>query len=392
MHPRPLLLLLACAVLACERAVPAPPSPQAEFIIAAADSVYWVRSDADGIRVRGAPMMLAQVGSRFAELYVVDEDHSFYDAVYVGQRLFKRDLISGDSVALVADTLMPVMARAYAAANPDERPLAPDEEGNENPRTIATAELLILDAHGPWLSYEHRTDIDVIGGQSSHGSRRGVLDLRTGSAATLEAIFGVRTARELTAAGRARWTAVRDSLVAAAADEGAEALAEIDRFGFDPRSFTLGTEDRELRVRFAITQSAARNAGGSFLLDGLAVTPPRWWEAVRQSYAVDEDPTERIWPREGFALVARDATTGSARVSFSLRDAAGAEWRLGSVPSPVLRVMWLADSAVAPGTRAALTRAFNEAAFYSGEVRVVEADRGGATVRLASLVTAGDRP
>ncbi len=402
MRPRPLLLLLACASIACERAVPPPPSPQAEFIIAAADSVYWVRSDLDGIRVRGAPMTLAQVGSRFAELYVVDEDHSFYDAVYVGQRLFKRDLISGDSVALVADTLMPVMARAYAAANPDERPLAPDEEGNENPRTIATAEILLLDAHGPWLSYEHRTDIDVVGGQSSHGSRRGVLDLRTGSAATLEAIFGVRAARELTAAGRARWTAVRDSLVAAAADEGEEARAEIDRFGFDPRSFTLGTEDRELLVRFAITQSAARNAGGSFLLDGLPVAPPRWWEAVRQSYAVEEDPTERVWPREGFGLVARDASAGSARVSFALRDEAGAEWRLGSVPSPVLRVMWLADSAVAPGTRAALTRAFNEAAFYSGEVRVVEGDRRGAplradalnaaTVRPASLVTLGDRP
>jgi hypothetical protein len=107
---------------------------------------------------------------------------------------------------------------------------------------------------------------------------------------------------------------------------------------------------------------------------------------------VEEDPTERIWPRERFALVARDATGGSARVTFALRDEAGAEWRLGSVPSPVLRVMWLSDSAVAPGTRAALTRAFNEAAFYSGEVRVVEADRGGAMVRPASLVTAGDRP
>ena len=93
------LLLVLVALAACARTKAPPPAPAAEFIIAAADSVFWVRSDTDGIRVRGAPMVLAQVGGRFAELYVADEDYSFYDAAFIGQRLFKRDLISGDVAA-----------------------------------------------------------------------------------------------------------------------------------------------------------------------------------------------------------------------------------------------------------------------------------------------------
>lgn len=368
--------LAALLAAACGRdEPPGPVAPEAEFIVAAADSVYWVRSEADGIRVRGAPMTLVQVGGRFAELYVVDEDRSFYDAVYVGQRLFKRDLITGDSVALFADTLMAALARGYAAANPDERPLAPDEEGNENPRTIATAEVLLLDAHGPWLSYEYRTDIDVIGGASAHGSRRGVLDLRTGAATSLDALFGAREARRVADLGRAQWQGMRDSLLAATdgrTDSAAvEARDEVGRFGFDPASFTLDTDDRAPRVRFAIVQSAARNAGGSYVLDGIAVPEPAWWAPVREGFPVEEAPDEPVWPRDRFTLVGRHGRAASARMDLALRDAAGVEWRLGSVPAPVLRVMWLEDSLVAPGTRAALTRAFNEAAFYSGDVRIV---------------------
>jgi hypothetical protein len=107
-------------------------------------------------------------------------------------------------------------------------------------------------------------------------------------------------------------------------------------------------------------------------LDPLAVEERAWWEDVRQSHPVEEGPEERTWPRRGFTLVARPAEGPVARMAFSLRDAAGAEWRLGSVPTPVLRVMWLKESTDAPGTRQALIKAFNEAAFYSGDTRVVK--------------------
>jgi hypothetical protein len=76
-------------------------------------------------------------------------------------------------------------------------------------------------------------------------------------------------------------------------------------------------------------------------------------------------------------------------VAFALRDDGGTEWRLGFTPSPVLRVMWLDDSVVAAGTREALTRAFNDAALYAEDTRIVAHPRrappGGTRYRLASF-------
>src|SRR4051812_8763613 len=46
---------LACADRATARA------PTAEFIVAAGDSTYWVRSEPSGIKLRGSPMVLARL-------------------------------------------------------------------------------------------------------------------------------------------------------------------------------------------------------------------------------------------------------------------------------------------------------------------------------------------
>jgi hypothetical protein len=146
---------------------------------------------------------------------------------------------------------------------------------------------------------------------------------------------------------------------------------ELDRMSFDPRSFILGVVDRAPRLRFAVAQSNAAVATGVLDLDPIVLDEPVWWPEVRESRPVEEYIQERAWPREGFTLIGRNADTPMARVAFALRDDAGTEWKLGSMPSPVLRVMWLGDSTDAPGTRAALTKAFNEAAFYSQDTRIV---------------------
>lgn len=365
----PLLLALVVSA-ACERVEPPPPAPPAEFVVAAADSVFWIRSDAEGIRVRGAPLTLAFNDGRFSELYVTDDDHSFYDAVYVGQRLYKRDLITGDSMQVFADTLMRLLARAYASANPDEVPLARDEQGSENPRTIASAEILVLDVMGPWVSYEYRTDVDVIGGRSSHGLRRGVLDLRTGVTTTLEALVGRTEARRLTAEGQRQWRQLRDSLLVAAPED-LELREQMDGLAFDPRSYALQVQGQAPLVRFTLAQTGARLAAPAQHLVPLHIEAPAWWEGLRPGYAADGERGERIWPREGYTLVARAAEGERPRVAVALRDEGGQEWRLGFVPAPVLRVMWLEDSTVAPGTREALTRAFNDASLYSENTRIV---------------------
>lgn len=370
----PVLLTLVAFAAACERVEAPPPTPPAEFIVAAGDSVFWIRSDAEGIRVRGAPMMLALVNGRFAELYVADDDHSFYDAVYVGQRLYKRDIVSGDSMLIARDTLMPLLARAYAMANPDERPLAFDEQGSEMPRTMASAELLVLDVMGPWVSYEYRTDVDIVGGTSSHGLRRAVVDLRTGSPATLDALFGRRAARAAIAEGQRQWREYRDSLLAAAPDD--EVLREeLARLSFDARSFTLVAERGAPQVRFALAQSGAQSAGSAQLLFPVPVDTPPWWEEIRAEYPTADENGEVRWAQPNVELVARpQAGPGAPRVAFALRDAGAQEWALGFVPAPVTRVMWLGDS-LAAGTRAALLRAFDEASLYSEDTRVASGRR-----------------
>lgn len=371
---RATLLLLVILGGACERVETPPPAPLAEFIVAAGDSAYWIRSDADGIRVRGAPMVLALVGGRFAELYVADDDQSFYDAVYVGQRLFKRDIISGDSMPIVSDTLMRLLARGYATANPDERPLAFDEEGSEAPRTIASAEILVLDVMGPWVSYEYRTDVDIVGGSSSHGLRRGVVDLRTGAPTTLEALFGRQQGRLVAAEGQRQWREMRDSMLSAAPED--EVMREsLERLNFDARSFVLLAEGREPRVRFTLAQSGSRFIAQAQDLFPVAVEAPAWWDGVREGYPVMGDgaeTNEQRWPRPEYDVIARAVPDNTRpRIAFALRDVGGQEWPLGFVPAPVQRIMWLDDPALAAGTREALVRAFDDAALYSEDTRVV---------------------
>src|SRR5687768_13946889 len=74
----------ALAVAACGGAPPA-----AEFVVAAGDSTYWVRTGPgvgrEGVELRRAPLFLARADGRFYELFVTEEDYSFPDAAFVSQ-------------------------------------------------------------------------------------------------------------------------------------------------------------------------------------------------------------------------------------------------------------------------------------------------------------------
>ena len=131
---------------------PAAPPPRAEFLLESLDSAFWVSTLTGETHVRAVPIVLARLGSRWYELYAADDDYSYDDALLVGERLYRRDLMTNDSVAVFADTIVPRIAREYARAHPDEQPLEPNDEGEANPSTQATADVDVLDIFGPFLA------------------------------------------------------------------------------------------------------------------------------------------------------------------------------------------------------------------------------------------------
>ena len=74
---RALASVLLLGAVACHDAVPdSARPPNADFVLSAGDSSYWVTSEGGTVHFRGAPLELARVGARFYERYVADEEHS----------------------------------------------------------------------------------------------------------------------------------------------------------------------------------------------------------------------------------------------------------------------------------------------------------------------------
>src|SRR5437763_3142999 len=196
----------ACAVLvaaACSRrdrtdaAGALPPPPRAEFLVATQDSTFWVSTNGRSVRTRGAPLTLAQYDGRFFEVFLADDDRSYQDALLVGLRVYRRDLIQGDSTVVFEDSIVPRVAREYAKAHPSAHRLSPDEDGSEDPATQAMADLQVVDVNGPYLSFEYHVDISRRGAAPWHSARRGVLDLRAGRPTRLGDLFPAPVAAAL---------------------------------------------------------------------------------------------------------------------------------------------------------------------------------------------------
>ncbi len=366
------LLLIAAYAAACAR-TPQGPAPRTEFLIANADSTFWVTSDARGIRMRGAPLVLARDAGRFHELYVADDDRSYYDATFLGQRLYRRDLITGDSTELLSDGEVAGMAERFARDHPGERPLAPDEEGAANPRTSAVAELRVLDLHGPYASYEHLTDIDIRGVSNRHAAHGGVVDLRTAEERSVRDLVGAGEEGRIVPIAEAAWDAARDSLLASAGSRGTAARFAIEYFAFSASSFSIESQDRVPQVRFIVPGSGGKAGGVTIPLPPLGVAEPPWWREVRETLPLGA-PSQYRWPRERFELVARSDTGGGDRATLSLRDGER-QWPVGVVQGPVRRVFWLDAPALTRDGRQALERAFDEASLYGEQSRIVQAPR-----------------
>ncbi len=365
--PRAVFVVCTVAAVSC-RGDAGNRAPDAEFIISAGDSTYWVRSDASGVRVRGSPMVLARLDGRFRELYVVDDDRSFENALFVGQRLFQRDLATGDSTEIFHDSLVVRVAEAYEQAHPEARRLSPDEEVAEEPATTATADVSVLGVHGPFLSVEYHADTSGESDDPWHTTRHVVIDLRTGKPASLADVLGVAEARTVLARARALFRETTDSIRRDRRPAARRAAQSIARFRFDPGSFALTAPNGTLMIAFSAPGQGSGGEGFVLPLRPIPVAEPAWWSDARAALPTSTREREEHWSRGGY-MVRAMYDTSAKPVQLALVDSVGREFPIGGVTAPVHRIYWLDRPPVERAQRSALVRAFEEAALYDSDAR-----------------------
>ena len=375
-------LLAACGTR--ERQPSPEPPPAAEFLVATQDSTFWVHTDPRGIRVRGAPLTLARFDDRYYEIYLADDDHSFEDALLVGLKLYRRDLLDGDSAVVFEDTIVPRMAREYARAHPGVHQLAPDEDGSDDPPMQALADLEIVGLHGPYLSCEYHVDVTNRGGDPWHATRRGVIDLRSGRSLRVADLVPARDAAAIVDSGKRELASALDSARTAGRND-PEARRAISTFRFDDRSFVLTVPDSQPAIEFDVPQRGVDAPDDVFTLDPVKLTPPSWWPQIAGDYPKAGDDLDR-WQRfsvSGYDLIARyDSSAENARLSLSDHSH---EWPVRVVAAPILHVFWLDKPGIDAAERQALSRVFDEASLYDETTRTVR------DTRQHRLATAGHR-
>jgi hypothetical protein len=229
-----LLLAGACAL-------PPPPAPEAEFLVSAGDQTYWVRSDHTGLRIRGSPLILARTGGRYYEIYVGELDRSFPRALFSGERVFRRELATGDSAVIFEDTAIVQMAADYRRRHPTAPLLGPEDDPDDQIDVSAVGETDILNVLGPYVALEHRLSIEHADDHSEDDTTRVVIDLRDGKPVALDRMLRDSTVKE--AAGEGSLSARRwrhdgyDVVARYDSAHDANALAMRDRRG---REWKLG--------------------------------------------------------------------------------------------------------------------------------------------------------
>ncbi len=362
--PALLLLFAACTPSPRQSA-----RPEAEFLVVSDDSTAWVRTAADTVVVRRAPMLLATLDDRLIEIYVADEPVDFEAATFLVSRVFRRDLATGDSTLVFADSSVLRDLQAWVQAHPGEEPLDADEPASPAARALE-ASITPLDVVGPTLGLEIHVD-RTVGDLGTHDTYRATVDLRTGRRLTLA---GVTTAAgELATLQRARQelgAAVtlagrRDGPVGKAASRALAALI------FDSLSFTLTREGDSLAARFLVHDEQVIDEARDthrFALEPVLLPSPSWWPAARG--ALPRELTDSS-ARVELGALTLDLTYDEADVALIAVRAGRVRRSVTRMRGPVRRVIAVSDSLTRPTGqwRGALERAFSESGYYSDQVR-----------------------
>lgn len=358
--------VMAGLAAACKPAPASPPST--EFLLAAGDSTFWVTSGPSGVQVRSAPLMLGHFAGRFYELYVTDEDLSYPAAELIGQRLYRRDLVSGDSLLVYADTAVEHIAKQYAIDHPDEQPLAPDAEMTREPTLHATAELEILDTHGPFLSFEYHLDV-AAEGNDRHLTTRGVVDMRDARRVRVEDIFDDTTAVRIHAEADTAFAEALDSILASKSASARRAASTLSDFTLVRESFALVERDRAAAVHFLAPGIGDRVGGFALPLRPIIGGHPEWWRAILPGLPrKSSDLSTDRWDRPSLQVIAYYDSTAEA-LTLGIRDTMAQEWRSRTLSGPAHRIFWLDGLAKDRKVRSSLQRAFDEAVLYSEDAR-----------------------
>lgn len=367
--------LLGGGVACRDGNAPSPRPPSAEFLFAAGDSTWWVKSGGDGVRVRSAPILLTFTEGKFYEIFVSEDGAEFEDASLASARVYSRDVLRDDSLPIFDDPSARREIARWKRAHPNAQRLDPEDALDaEEPTTSITDEIEIIDVHGPWVTIQHSVDIDVEGRAGHrHTRRRAVVDVRTGRRASIATLFGPQASARVIKAGREAFMSLKDS-VRALGDERADRAREtLESFRFDVTSFALSDLARAPAISFTVPGNDADGSAIVLTLPPFAMPAQPWWADVRSTlpeWAADSGSVR--WERPTYEVIATPIGDGSALtlVVRDRRDLANngvpREWELATVLSPAYQLIALDDKPVSRELRSALSRAFDVASSVDG--------------------------
>lgn len=189
--------MLTPLVAGCSLPEPVPPS--AEFLVSATDATYWVQSGTRGFHIRRSPLILARTAGNFYEIYVEEVDRSYTEALFSGERVYSRDLATGDSTLIFDDTAVVQRSAEFHRAHPDVPAIDPRDDPPADVSYSVEGETDILSVLGPYVAIEHRLAIDR-GSFALDDTSEAVIDLRSGRSADIKRISADPAAREATGA------------------------------------------------------------------------------------------------------------------------------------------------------------------------------------------------
>ncbi len=374
---RLLFVVTSMVGVACSRSGSQPRPPAAEFLITTAESTYWVHADTGGIKLRAAPLRLAQVDGRFVELYVADDDRSFEDAVFVSQRVYARDLITGDSTVIWRESRVLSAAVAWGQLHPDAVPLGPDDDEEHRARRRQTVDVALLGVHDRWLSIRTHEDIESEHESLKHQTTRAVIDVSTGNQASLGDLFGPDESLHILADGERQLVNIRDSADRLPTAQRAAAHDPVRQLKLSDRRFALDVADGRPGAELLAASDDFTAGDATLVLRTVPVASATWWTAAERNRHPDNPDTTHSpangatfsrWTRGRYTVVAR-ADTGNGPTTLTIRDSSAREFNVIAMAGAVESITWLDSSELSAEARAGLTRAFSDAAYYSDEVR-----------------------